>query len=90
MAKKDDASALKNLLEQDKIEEVYVLRQLGTESEYELFLMALMTQAAIPLQVIDDLPKKLTRHQALLLLGSNAWINQQAKLPSKQIYTVLL
>lgn len=87
LSKKDDAAALKNVMEQDQVQELLVLRQPGTETEHELFLMALVAQAGLPMQVLDAYPQKLKKHQAMLLLGGNTWLNEQ-KLPKKQIYTL--
>ena len=88
LAKKDDALALKNVLAADKMDELLVLRQTGSELENELFLMSLLAQAGLPMQVLDAPPPKLKRHQALLLLGNYEWLNQQQKLPSKHVYTL--
>lgn len=88
LAKKEDASALGLILSKDKIEELIVLRQPGTEAEHELFLIALLALSGLPMQVIEAPPKQIKKHQALLLLGSNGWMNAQDKLPKKQIYTL--
>lgn len=88
LAKKDDAQALKSVLAADKMNELLVLRQTGSEIEHELFLMSLVTQAELPMQVLDAPPQKLKKHQALLLLGNNEWLNQLQKLPSKHLYTL--
>ncbi|MCW8037844.1 penicillin-binding protein activator [Acinetobacter entericus] len=88
LAKKDDAQALQKILAEDRMQELLVLRQPGAETEHELFLMSLVTQAGLQMQVVHAPPKKLKRHQALLLLGNNEWMNGQQKLPKKQIYTV--
>lgn len=88
LAKKDDAQALKHVLAADKMDELLVLRQNGSELENELFLMSLLAQTGLPLQVLDVPPLKLKRHQALLLLGNYEWLNQQEKLPSKHVYTL--
>ena len=88
LAKKHDASALKNLLEKDQMKEIYAIRQAGAENEHELFLMALMTQISIPLHVLEECPQKIKKYQALLLLGGNEWMNSQSKLPKKQIYAL--
>jgi outer membrane PBP1 activator LpoA protein len=87
LAKKDDAQALQKILAEDRMQELLVLRQPGAETEHELFLMSLVTQAGLQMQVVHAPPKKLKRHQALLL-GNNKWMNGQQKLPKKQIYTV--
>ncbi|RKG30310.1 penicillin-binding protein activator [Acinetobacter tianfuensis] len=88
LAKRDDAGALAAVLHKDQIEEVLVYRELGTENENELFLMALMSQAEHTLNVVAEKPKKLKKNQGLLLLGSNGWLNSQSALPKKRIYTL--
>ena len=86
LAKQDDAVALNQVLQNDKIKELYVLQQQESEIDNELFLISLLTQTDYPLNLIEQAPKKLNKHTGLLLLGNNAWLNQLAKLPHKNLY----
>ena len=86
LSKRDDALALQQLFAKDKIQELLVLRQQGTEAEHELMLMSLLSQSNVPVQIIEDRPKKLSKNQGLLLLGNNEWLNQQTQLPKDKIY----
>lgn len=88
LSKHDDALALQGLFTKDKVQEVLVLRQQGTEAEHELMLMSLLSQSSIPVQVIEEPPVKLRKNQGLLLLGNNEWLNRQPKLPKSKIYTL--
>jgi len=63
-----------------------VLQQKDAEIDNELFLISLLTQTDYPLNIIEEAPKKLNKHTGLLLLGNNAWLNNQTKLPHKNIY----
>ena len=86
--KKDDAYALNQILQKDKIKQLYVFRQLGTEVDSELFLMSLVSQMDYPLTVVEEIPKKLNKQSSLLLLGNNEWLNSLAKLPDKNVYVL--
>lgn len=86
LSKNDDANALNQVLEKDKIKALYVLRQAGTEVENELFLMSLMGQFKHPVTIIETLPKKLDKKTGVLLLGNNTWLNAQEKLPPERLY----
>lgn len=88
LAKRDDAGALASVLNKDQIKDVLIYRELGRESENELFLMALMSKTNMPLNVVSEIPQKLNKNQGLVLLGSNAWLNEQKALPKKRIYTL--
>lgn len=69
--KKDDAYALKQILQKDKINELYVFRQKGTEEKSLLFLISLIGQVDYPIYIVEELPKKLTKQRGLLLLGNH-------------------
>ncbi|MFH7767430.1 penicillin-binding protein activator [Acinetobacter sp. BSP-28] len=86
LSKQDDAVALNQVLQDDKIKELYVLQQKDSDIDNELFLISLLTQTDYPLNLIEEAPKKLNKHTGLLLLGNNAWLNQLTKLPHKNIY----
>ena len=88
LSKKDDAYALNQILQKDKIKQLYVFRQPGTEIDSELFLMSLVSQIDYPLTVVEEIPKKLNKQSSLLLLGNNEWLNSLAKLPNKNLYVL--
>ncbi|NNG81475.1 penicillin-binding protein activator [Acinetobacter sp. ANC 5378] len=88
LSKKDDAYALNQILQKDKIKQLYVFRQPGTEIDSELFLMCLVSQIDYPLTVVEEIPKKLNKQSSLLLLGNNEWLNTLAKLPNKNLYVL--
>lgn len=86
LSKQDDAVALNQILQNDQIKELYVLQQKDSETDNELFLISLLTETNYPLNLIEEIPKKLNKHTGLLLLGNNAWLNKLPKLPHKNIY----
>ncbi|MFD1437670.1 penicillin-binding protein activator [Acinetobacter terrae] len=88
LSKKDDAYALNQILQKDKIKQLYVFRQPGTEVDSELFLMSLVSQIDYPLILVEEIPEKLNKQSSLLLLGNNEWLNSLAKLPSKNVYVL--
>jgi len=90
LAKQHDAVALNQLLKKDKIKSLLVLRQAGTESATELFMMALMSEFGSDIHVVNELPKKLARREGLLLLGDQQWLEQLGPLPEKNIYATAL
>ena len=88
LSKKDDAYALNQILQKDKMKQLYVFRQPGTEVDSELFLMSLVSQIDYPLILVEEIPEKLNKQSSLLLLGNNEWLNSLAKLPSKNVYVL--
>ncbi|NNH77478.1 hypothetical protein HLH17_07350 [Acinetobacter sp. ANC 5380] len=88
LSKKDDAYALNQILQKDKIKQLYVFRQPGTEVDSELFLMSLVSQIDYPLTLVEEIPEKLNKQSSLLLLGNNEWLNSLAKLPNKNVYVL--
>ena len=88
LSKKDDAYALNQILQKDKIKQLYVFRQPGAEADSELFLMSLVSQMDYPLTFVEEVPKKLNKKSSLLLLGNNQWINSLTKLPNKNVYVL--
>lgn len=90
LAKQHDAVALTQLLKKDKIKNLLVLRQAGTESATELFMMAMMSEFGSDIHVVNELPKKLARKEGVLLLGDQQWLEQLGTLPEKNIYATAL
>ena len=88
LSKKDDAYALNQILQKDKMKQLYVFRQPGTEVDSELFLMSLVSQIDYPLTLVEEIPGNLNKQSSLLLLGNNEWLNSLAKLPSKNVYVL--
>lgn len=88
LSKKDDAYVLNQILQKDKIKQLYVFRQPGAEADSELFLMSLMSQMDYLLTFVEEVPKKLNKKSSLLLLGNNQWINSLTKLPNKNVYVL--
>ena len=90
LAKQDDAVALNQLLKKDGVKKLFVLRQTGTESATELFLVALMAEFGSDIAMVNQLPKKLSRKEGVLLLGDHQWMEQLGSLPEKNIYATPL
>jgi len=90
LAKQHDAVALNQLLKKEHISKLLVLRQTGTEAATELFMMALINESGSDIQVVEQLPKKLSKKEGLLLLGDYQWLTQLGKLPEKNIYATPL
>lgn len=86
LSKKDDAYRLNQILQKDKIKQIYVFRQPGIEADSELFVMSLVSKIDYPLTVVEELPEKLNKKSSLLRIGNNQWSNSLAKLPNKNIY----
>lgn len=86
LAKQHDAEALNKLLIKDQIQTLLVLREAGTESATELFMMSLMSQSHAAIEVIHELPKKLPKKTGLLLLGDHEWMMGLGSLPKQNIY----
>ncbi|OTG66661.1 penicillin-binding protein activator [Acinetobacter silvestris] len=90
LSKEDDSLALINNLEKDAIDQIYILRQPGTETDSLSFLNALHKKYAANIEFIDVIPKKMEIHQGLLFLGSNQWLNSVKALPKQHIYTAAM
>ena len=88
LSKKDDAAALHQVLNADKLQQLYVLHQHGMQGANELFLKSLMAQAHYPVSVIDEMPQKFSAKSGVLLLGNNAWVNSHTNLPNENIYVL--
>lgn len=85
LSKEQDTSTLFNVLKKDGVKRILILREPGTESDSLTFVNALFKKFPDDVQVIDFIPA-LKDKDGLLLLGSNQWLNQLKKLPSKRIY----
>lgn len=90
LSKQHDAAALTQLLKNDRVKKLWVLRETGTEAATELFMQALSVEFGSEIQVIDTLPKKISRKEGLLLLGHHQWIQQLGELPEKKVYATPL
>ena len=86
LSKQDDAYALKQIMQKDKVSQLLVLRQTGREQDSELYLMSIMSQFGQSVEVVEEIPKKLKKGQGLLLLGDDAWMNQLSHLPKNNVY----
>ena len=89
LSKQHDAAALTQLLKNDRVKKLWVLRGTGTEAATELFMQALSVEFGSEIQVIDTLPKKISRKEGLLLLGHHQWIQQLGELPEKKVYACI-
>lgn len=86
LSKQQDAVALNQLLKKDKIKKLMVFRESGVESATELLLMSLASEFGSGLHFVNELPKKISNKEGLLLLGSHQWLEQLGSLPEKNIY----
>ena len=85
LSKDQDTSALMNVMQKDGVDRIFVIRQPGTENESLTFVNALFKKFPDDVNVIENIPGMRSK-DGLLLLGSNQWINQFKKLPSKHVY----
>src|SRR5690606_39575232 len=74
LSKHEDAAALQQVLAQDRIRHLKVLRQPGSEAEHELMLMSLLSVADLKVEMIEQHPKFLSFRQGLLLMGNAEWL----------------
>ena len=86
LSKDEDATALLNVLNKDKIKQMYVMRQKGTEQDTLSFINALYKRFDGHVSIVEQVPH-LKSKEGLLLLGSNEWINLINGIPNKRIYT---
>lgn len=86
LSKQQDAVALNQLLKKDKIKKLMVFRESGVESATELLLMSVASEFGSGLHFVNELPKKISKKEGLLLLGSHQWLEQLGSLPEKNIY----
>lgn len=85
LSKDADAQALIKVLQRDKIQNIYVIRQKGSEAETLSFVNALYKKYQGHLAIVDQVPK-LKSKEGMLLLGSNSWINTLHGLPNTHLY----
>ncbi|CAG68013.1 penicillin-binding protein activator [Acinetobacter baylyi] len=86
LSKQDDANSMVKMLQKDKIQELFVLRQQGREADTELYFMSVVSQFGQNIHLLEQVPQKLKKGQGLLLMGDSTWINQLQKLPKQGIY----
>lgn len=85
LSKDADANALVKVLDQDKIKNVYVIREQGTEAETLSFVNSLYKKYSSHVSIVDQVPQ-IKSKDGVLLLGSNRWINSLKGLPSSNLY----
>ena len=85
LSKDEDATALLNVLKKDKIKQIYVMRQQGTEQDTLSFINALYKKFEGHVAIVEQVPNVKSK-EGLLLLGSNAWINLLNGIPNKRVY----
>lgn len=85
LSKDADAEALLNVIHRDKIQQMYILRQEGTEAESLSFVNALYKKFPGHVSLVKQVPK-LNEKQGLLLLGNNTWTNSFKNLPKRNLY----
>ena len=56
VCRKKNAAALQKQIAQDGIQQLFVMRQPGSESEHELLLMSLLSQSELQLEMIQKPP----------------------------------
>lgn len=87
LSKNDDALALLDYIQHDKVSKLYVVREKGTEAESISFLNALFANYAGEVDPVDAMPNTTKASEGILLLGSNQWLANLKKLKKKNIYT---
>lgn len=90
LAKQHDVDALSQVLQEDRIKKLLLLRQTGMEESTERYVMLLMSAFGSDIEFVASVPKKLASNDGLLLLGSTEWLAQLGKLPEKHIYATSL
>ena len=90
LAKQQDANALAKVMIKDKIKKLLVYREESSKKETEQFLMALIAELPIKVEVLDQYPQKMKSKEGLLLLGHNNWLMQAVNFPKKNIYVQAL
>lgn len=85
LSKDEDATALLNVLKKDKIKQIYVMRQQGTEQNTLSFINALYKKFDGHVAIVETMPQ-LKSKDGLLLLGNNVWINSLNAIPKKRVY----
>ncbi|RZG88283.1 hypothetical protein EXE10_03005 [Acinetobacter sp. WCHAc060033] len=87
LSKNDDALALLDFIQNDKVTKLYIVREKGTETESINFLNALFSNFSGEVDPIDEMPKVIGRNEGILLLGTNNWLSSIPRLQEKRIYT---
>lgn len=85
LSKEEDATALVNVMQQDKITDIMILREPGTESDSLSFVNAIYKRFQGNVSIVNRI-SRLKHRQGVLLLGSNSWINKINNKPSHSIY----
>lgn len=85
LSKDEDANVMIGVLSKDKIQHIYILRESGTENDSLSFVNAIYKKHQGKVSIVDEIPR-LKANEGILLLGSNAWVNQLKNKPSKSIY----
>lgn len=85
LSKDDDANALIRVINTDKIQHLYVIREKGSEKDSLSFVNALYQKFEGQVSIVDEIPR-LKRNQGVLLLGGNVWVNQLPNKPKKLLY----
>ena len=87
LSKNDDALALLDFIQNDKVTKLYIVREKGTETESINFLNALFANFMGEVDPVDEMPKAIGKNEGVLLLGSNNWLSSIDRLQDKHIYT---
>lgn len=85
LSKDEDATALLGVLKKDQIQDIFVLREPGTQNDSLNFVNALYKKFQGNVSIVDAIPR-LKNKQGLLLLGGNAWLNKLKNKPSHSMY----
>lgn len=85
LSKDDDANALLNQINKDKIQQIFVIREKGTEKESSSFINALFRKYPKQVTVVDQIPN-LEKNDGLLLLGSDQWVQSLKNKPAHHVY----
>ncbi len=87
LSKNDDALALLDFIQHDKVTKLYIVREKGTETESLNFLNALFSNFSGEVDPVDAMPKVIGNNEGVLLLGTNNWLSSFPRLQDKRIYT---
>ena len=85
LSKDEDATALLGVLKKDQIQDIFVLREPGTENDSLNFVNALYKKFQGNVSIVDAIPR-LKNKQGVLLLGGNVWLNKLKNKPSHSMY----
>ena len=85
LSKDADADAMIAVLEHDKIQNIYIMRQKGMEADTLSFVNALYKKYQGHVAIVDQVPQ-IQAKDGILLLGDNTWINSLTRLPKRNIY----